>query len=167
MTYMICLDDHRSFTGELKKRFPDNSRYDVKSFITSEEFIDHLRKQKENSSCKITIIGVSETTDDYRRTRKIVKEVKAIDQNTGIILLGPEDRMEALKKNVIGIIDAYIPKNSSAILRIHNITKRLISEYKINKYKIRRNISLYVLFVFLFLAAIIVLVAYFRFPHFF
>ena len=96
-----------------------------------------------------------------------MKEVKAIDQNTGIILLGPEDRMEALKKNVMGIIDAYIPKNSSAILRIHNITKRLISEYKINKYKIRRNISLYVLFVFLFLAAIIVLVAYFRFPHFF
>ncbi len=167
MTYLICLDDHRSFTGELKKRFPDSSRYNVKSFITSDEFIDHLRKQKENSSCKITIIGVSEANDDYKRTREIVKEVKTIDQNTGIILLAPEDKLEALKKNVRGIIDAYIPKNSSAILRIHNITKRLISEYKINKYKKRRNISLYVLFVFLFLASIIVLLAYFRFPYYF
>jgi hypothetical protein len=64
-------------------------------------------------------------------------------------------------------IDAYIPKNSNAILRIHNTVKKLISVHNILIFRKRRNLSLYVLLVFLLLAGILIIITRFRFPEYF
>jgi len=166
MTYLICYDDHRTFTEDVKKRFSDTSRYVVVSFHTKQDFLEHLRKEADNSSCKVAIIGVPDAVEQFETIDGLTQEIKKTDQKTGIILLVPGDKMDELKKTLKFNIDAYIPRNSNSILRIHNTVKKLFSEHNITIYRKKRNFSLYVLLIFLILTAILVIVAYFRFPEY-
>jgi hypothetical protein len=94
-------------------------------------------------------------------------EIKKIDPGTGLILLGPSDKMEVIKKTLKFNIDAYIPKNTNSILRIHNTVKKLISEHSIGIFRKKRNLSFYVLLGFLLISVILVIIAWFRFPQYF
>ncbi|MCJ7447773.1 MAG: hypothetical protein MUO72_08775 [Bacteroidales bacterium] len=167
MTHLLCYDDHRSFTEDVRKRFADTSRYQVISFLTHQDFIAHCEKEKENNACKVAIIGVPDAPDQFETIEKLTADIKKIDIKTGLILLAPTDKMDELKKIVRFNIDAYIPKNSNSILRVHNTVKKLISEHNISIFRNRRNISLYFLLAFLLLAAILILIARFRFPGYF
>jgi hypothetical protein len=64
-------------------------------------------------------------------------------------------------------IDAYIPKNGNAILRIHNAVKKLMSENGITIFRKRSNLSVYFLVGFFILTVISIIVAWFRFPEYF
>ena len=167
MTYLICYDDHRTFTEDIRKRFSDTTRYTVESFHSQQEFIDHCRKETETKSCKVAIIGVPDAAEQFAMVEKLTTEVKKSDPETGLILLIPGDKMEGLKKVVRSNIDAYIPRNANAILRIHNTVKKFISEHNIAIYRKRRNFSLYVLLAFLILSALLILIAYIRLPEYF
>lgn len=166
-THLYCYDDHRGFTEDVRKRFTDSSRYTVLSFQTREEFIHKLEEEKENNFCKIAILGLHDTKEQFEMIDHLTTDIKKIDQRTGLILLGPADKMEEIKKTVKYNIDIYIPKNANTILRIHNTVKKLISEHSIGVFKIRRNISLYVLLAFVVLSALLILISYFRFPQYF
>ena len=85
MTHLICYDDHRSFTEDVRKRFADSSRYRVASFHTQQEFVEHCRKETENKSCKVAIIGVPDASEQFEMVEKLTAEVKKSDQKTGII----------------------------------------------------------------------------------
>src|ERR1035437_9630824 len=98
---------------------------------------------------------------------QLTMEIKRIDSKTGLILLGPPDKMDEIKKSVKFNIDAYIPKNTNSILRIHNAVKRLISQHSIGIFKRRRNLSLYILLTFLLVSALFLLFAFFRLPQYF
>ncbi len=167
MTYLVCFDDHRSFTDDIRKRFSDNARYKVVSFITQNEFIEHLRREKENKSCKVAIIGVPDTVENFDLIEKLTMEIKKADQLTGIILLINGEKMELLKKAVRANIDAYIPRNSNSILRIHNTVKRFISEHNILTFTKKRNLALYALLGFILLSALILLLSFFKAPQYF
>jgi hypothetical protein len=167
MTHLLCYDDHRSFTEDVKKRFTDTSRYQVDSFLTFQDFIARCEREKENNSCKVAIIGVPDAPDQFEMIEKFTADIRKTDSRTGLILLGPPDKMEELKKIVRFNIDAYIPKNSNAILRIHNTVKKLISVHNILIFRKRRNLSLYVLLVFLLLSGILIIITRFRFPEYF
>ncbi|OFY60238.1 MAG: hypothetical protein A2V50_03860 [Bacteroidetes bacterium RBG_19FT_COMBO_42_10] len=167
MTYLICYDDHRNFTEDVKKRFSDTSRYVVVSFHTKQDFLSHFRKEAENSSCKVAIIGVPDAREQFESVDELTLEIKKTDPTTGLILLVPPDKMDDLKKTVRFNIDAYIPRNTNSILRIHNTVKKLFSEHNIGIFRKKRNFSLYVLLVFLLLTAILIIVAFFRFPEYF
>lgn len=166
-TYIFCFDDHRAFSEDVKKRFSDTSRYSVVSFPTREELIDHLGKVRENNFCKIAILGLHDNKEQISMIDRMTIEIKKIDNRTGLILVGPPDKMEDIKKAVKYNIDAFIPKNANSILRIHNTVKKLISEHNIGVFKKRRNISLYSLFIFIFMSALLTLLAYFKFPQYF
>jgi DNA-binding NarL/FixJ family response regulator len=166
-THLFCYDDHRGFTDDIRKRFPDASRYIVVSFQTRQEFIDHLEETRDHRFCKIAILGMHETKEQFEMIDKLTREIKRIDPATGLILLGPQEKMEEIRKTVRFNIDAYIPKNANAVLRIHNSVKKLISEHSISIFRKRRNISLYTLFAFLLISAILLLIVYFRFPEYF
>jgi DNA-binding NarL/FixJ family response regulator len=167
MTYLICYDDHRSFTEDIRKRFSDTSRYTVTSFHTQQEFKDHCSGQMENRSCKVAIIGVPDAKEQFEMIEEMTMEIKRFDPKTGLVLLVPVDKMDDLRKTVMFNIDAYIPKNTNTILRVHNAVKKLISEHSMAIYKRRRNFSLYVLLAFLVLAAVLCLAAYFKMPEYF
>jgi DNA-binding NarL/FixJ family response regulator len=166
-THIFCYDDHRGFSEDVRKKFNDTSRYNVVSFQTREEFINRIEHEKEHSYCKIAILSLHDTVEQFEMIDQLTMEIKRIDPGTGLILVGPPDKMELIKKTVKFNIDAYIPKNGNAILRIHNAVKKLISENGIKIFRKRSNISFYFMMGFLLLAVISIIVAYFRFPEYF
>jgi hypothetical protein len=136
LTYLICFDDHRTFTGD-------------------------------KSSCKVGIIGVPDNREQFETIGTLAQEIKKIDPGSGILLLVSVDRMDDLKKAVRYNIDAYIPRNTNTILRIHNTVKKLISEHSISVFRKKRNFSLYVLLAFLILCGLLILIAYLKLPQYF
>jgi hypothetical protein len=166
-THIFCYDDHRGFSDEVKKKFSDLARYNVESFQTREDFIARIEQEKESKACRIAILGLHEAPEQFEFIDHLTQDIKRINRRIGLILLGPQDRIEDIKKSVKFNIDAYIPKNSNSILRIHNVVKKLISENGISIFRRRSLISIYVLVGFLLLSVIALIVAYFRFPQYF
>jgi DNA-binding NarL/FixJ family response regulator len=166
-THLFCYDDHRGFSEDVRKRFTDLSRYTVISFQTREEFIKHLEEEKEHNFCKVAILGLHDTKEQFEMIDQLTMEIKKIDPLTGLILLGPPDKMEAIKKSVKFNIDAYIPKNANSILRIHNTVKKLISEHSMGIFRQRRNFSIYILLGFILLSIVTIIIAWLRLPQYF
>jgi len=166
-THLYCYDDHRGFSEDVRKRFTDTDRYTVLSFQTPEEFIGHIIAEKDQNFCKVAILGLHETKEQFEIIDKLTVEIKKIDYRTGLILLGPADKMEEIKKSVKFNIDAYIPKNGNSILRIHNTVKKLISEHSIGIFRKKRNFSFYILLTFLGLSIVLILIALFKLPQYF
>jgi DNA-binding NarL/FixJ family response regulator len=167
LTTLLCYDDHRTFTEDVRKRFSDTTQYEVVSFHTKQELLNQCNKESDNSSCKVAIIGVPDTQEQFQAIDEMTMEIKRIDPRTGLILLVQGDKMEDLKKVVRFNVDAYIPRNANTILRLHNAVKKIISEHSIAIFKKRRNLSLWFLFGFLILSALAVLIAYLRYPKYF
>jgi DNA-binding NarL/FixJ family response regulator len=166
-THLFCYDDHRGFTEDVRKRFTDLSRYTVVSFQTREEFIRCLEAEKEHNYCKVAILGLHDTKDQFDMIDQLTVEIKKIDPTTGLILLGPPDKMELIRKTIKFNIDAYIPKNTNSILRIHNTVKKLISEHSIRIFRKKSNISIYILLGFILLSILLVAIAFFKLPQYF
>jgi DNA-binding NarL/FixJ family response regulator len=166
-TYIFCYDDHRGFSEDIKKRFTDAARYSVKSFQTGEDFIADFEAESKNKSCKVAILSVHDNAEQLEKVDKLTVEIKKIDLLTGLILVGTADKMEEIRKTMKFNIDAYIPRNSNSILRIHNIVKKLISEHNIRNFRKKRNLSIYLLLAFLAMSGLLILVSYFRLPHYF
>ena len=166
-THLYCYDDHRGFSEDVRKRFTDLSRYTVCSFPTREEFINQLEADKEHNFCKIAILGLHDTVEQFEMIEHLTLDIKKIDQRTGLILLGPPDKMDAIKKVLKFNIDAYIPRNDNSILRIHNTVKKLISEHSLGIFRKKSNYSIYVLLGFLLLSVILLVLAFFRLPQYF
>lgn len=167
MTYLICYDDHRNFSEDIRKRFTDASRYQVESFHNAEDFMNSIRREKPKNSCKVAIIGVPDAKDQFEMIEKLTMDVKRADPSTGLVLLIPPDKMDDLKKAVRFNIDAYVPRNDNSILRIHNAVKKHISEQSILIFRRRRNFSLYILLGFIVLTILLILVTRFRLPQYF
>jgi len=167
LTYLICFDDHRTFTEDVRKRFSDNTRYEVVSFTSQNDFIENFRKERDKNDCKVAIIGVPDNKDQYESVGNLGMEIKRSDPESGIILLAAPDKIDDLKKAVRYNIDSYIPRNANTILRLHNTVKKLISEHSITVFRRKRNFSLYVLLGFLVAAGILILIAWLKFPQYF
>jgi DNA-binding NarL/FixJ family response regulator len=166
-THLYCYDDHRAFTEEIMKKFPDVSRYTVLPFVTREDLLKRLELEKEHNFCKMAIIGMRDSKEQYEDTDHLTIEIKRIDPRTGILLLCPPDKIEEVRKTVRYNIDAYVPQNTNFILRVHNAVKKLISEQNIIIYRKRRNYSVVILVSFIILSACALLFAYFEFPEIF
>jgi len=166
-THIICYDDHRGLPEEVNKRFTDNSRYEIQSFQTKEGILDYFAKVKGYYFCKIAILGLHEDKEQYSLIEELTSEIKKTDKDTRLILIGPPDRMEEIKKAVKNNIEAYIPRNSNMILRIHNTVKKIMSEHSIGVFKRRRNLSLVALLTFLLISLLTIIISYFRLPQYF
>jgi AmiR/NasT family two-component response regulator len=162
-TYLYCLDGHMNFTGDIRKRFSDNTRYLVSSVASQEEFIELLEKEKENRYCKIALIFVHEPEDRLESIEKLAVVVKSIDKKTGLVLLIPGEKTEAVKKAVRFNIDAYIPEGINTMLRVHNAVKKIMSEYNLMRLRKLRNLSLLILFIVVLISSIILLAVYMKF----
>jgi DNA-binding NarL/FixJ family response regulator len=167
MTYLICYDDHRNFTEDIKKRFSDISRYQVVSFHNKQDLLSFCTKEAENNSCKVAVIGVPDAREQFGSVDELTQEIKNADPRTGLIMLVPPDKMDDLKKSVKFNIDAYIPRNANSVLRIHNTVKKLFSEYNISIFRRKRNLSIYILLIFVILAVILLIAARLKFPEYF
>ena len=167
ITHLFCFDDHRTFSEEIRNRFSDTSKYKVLSFSLQHELLKHLDVEKEHDFCKVVILALHETKEQYEMADHLTREIIKTDPATGLILLCPVDKTDEIKRLVKFNIDAYIPRNDNAILRTHNAVKKLISEHSLEIFRKRRNFSIYFLLAFLCLSAILILVARLKMPIYF
>ena len=165
--YLICYDDHRGFTEDVRKKFDDQARYVVISFQTRKEFIDYIFEKKDPKFCKVAILGVHEYKEQIEMISKFTMEIKSIDAGVGLILLVVSEMLEEVKKSVKFNIDAFIPKNANAIPRIHNVVKKLSSEHTIGIFRRKMNFSVCFLFAFLLLSVLIIIISFFFLPEYF
>ncbi len=166
-TFIFCLDEHRSFSEDIRKRFSDPAKYKIFSSVSHIEFLRNFNNEKEHRNCKVAILTIYDGKEQHLLIENLTKEIKKTDPATGLILVYPAEKSEAIKKAIVFNIDAYIPKNDNSILRLHNAVKKLISEHNLVIYRKRRNFSVYVLLAFLFLAGIVILLAYLKLPVYF
>jgi response regulator RpfG family c-di-GMP phosphodiesterase len=166
-TYIYCYDEHRSFSEEVKKRFDDQTRYAVFSFHNIDDFMKSFVAEREHGFCKVAIIALLDIRENHKTTEQLVSEIKSVDRSTGILLLGSPDKIDEIKKVIRSNIDSYIPLNSNQLLRIHNTIKKLISEHSLHVYRKKRNFSIYFLLAYLAIAALLTVIACFRFPQYF
>jgi hypothetical protein len=166
-TYLFCFDDHRNFSEDVKKRFSDPSKYIVMIFHNMDDFLNQLIKEKEHNFCKVAILGLQDTKENFDIINNLTIEIKKIDRSNGIILLGPSDKMDEIKKTIRSNIDSYIPRNANQILRINNTVKKIISEHSLLIYRKRRNFSFYFLLFSIVAAILLVVLALFKLPDYF
>ncbi len=167
-TYLYCFDDHRNFSEDVKKKFFDRERYNVSSFQAAEELLNHLRETREHHNlCKIAILSINDNEDHLRMIGEIIDKIKETDKKIGLILLCTAGRTDEIRNKIKHHIDAVIPNNTNAILRIHNTVKNMISESTVEKYRIRRNVSFYILAGSVVLSLIIALYAYLKYSWYF
>ena len=166
-TYIFCFDDHRNFSDDVKKRFSDAARYIVTVAHNRDEFLKLFVARKDETFCKVAIIGLHDSKENYEMAEHLINYIKKTDISTGIILLAPPDKIEEVKKTVRVNVDSYIPMNANTVLRIHNTVKKLISEHSLLIFRKKRNFSFYILMIFLALSVVFAVVAWFRLPMFF
>ena len=167
MTYLVCYDDHRSFTEDIRKRFSDPARYQVESYHNVQDFMDRCRKDEDKSTCKVAIIGVPDAKEQFEMVAGMTLDIKKADPATGLVLIVAPDKMDEIRKAVRFNIDAYIPRSSNTILRLHNAVKKLISEQNIVIFRRKRNFALFVLLGFVLLSALLILIAWLKLPQYF
>ncbi len=164
-TYLYCFDNHRTFTEEIKKKFNDHSRYVIHSFQMGDDPGKFIKIKGE--SCKVAIIGVQDSREQTELTDHLTNALKKNDPFFGIILLCPPDKIEEIKKDIKFNIDAYILQNRNFVPRVHNVVKKIFSEYSIRIHKKRRNRSLLVVSGFIIFCLALLIIASIRFPGFF
>lgn len=165
--YLFCLDEHRNFPEDIKKRFSDNSKYRIIQSSSHMDFLRRFHEEKEHRNCKVAILSIYEAQEQSLLTENLTREIKKTDPGTGVVLVYPADKTEVIKKSIKFNIDAFIPRNDNTVLRLHNAVKKLISEYNLEIYRRRRNLSLYFLLGFLILAAVMMVVTYIKYPVYF
>jgi hypothetical protein len=157
---LFCLDESRSFTEDIKKRFSDASKYRVLSFSSGQDFLSGLAEEKAGGCCKVAVIVINEIKEDGSYIESFTREAHKISAEMGLILVFPPEKAEEIKKAVKFNIDAYIPRNSNSILRLHNVVKKLISKHNLEIYRKRRNLSLWLLLAFVLISAVIILATF-------
>ena len=165
--HLFCLDEHRTFSEDVRKRFADTSKYRVISTSSQHEFLKTLENEKEHRFCKVAVITIYEAKEQGLIIENLAKTVKKTDPSVWLILVYPVEKGEEIKKTVKFNIDAFIPRNDNAIIRLHNTVKRLIGWHNLEISRKRRNLSLFFLLAISVLAAILLLVAYLKYPLFF
>lgn len=160
LTYLFCLDEQKTITEEVKKRFSDPLKYKVLAFSNQKDLLDTLQGVKSGRFCRVAVMATGEITEEGSKIESLAREIRNLSPETGFILVHPPDKGEEVKKAVKFNVDEYIPWNNNSILRLHNVVKRLISRHNLGYYRKRRNLSLWMLIAFAVISAIIILVAY-------
>jgi len=166
-THIFCLDDHRAFGEEIKKRFSDATKYNVTVSHNEDDFLRLFFAEKSKKICKVIIIGIHDSRDNYQITENLISRIKSTNPETGILLVVNPEKMDEAAKKLRFNVDLFVPRNSNMILRVHNAVKKHISEHNLRIYRKRRNISLMVLAVFLAISLIILFIARLKFPEYF
>lgn len=166
-THIFCLDDHRTYSEEIRKRFSDPARYVVSVSSNESDLFSAFTREKSRKTCKVVILGLHDSKENYQGIESFVDRIKKYEPDTGILLVMSPERMNDARKQFRFNIDGFIPRNSNTVLRVHNAVKKHISEHNLRIFRKRRNISLLVLAVFLTVSLLILIFAEIKFPHYF
>ncbi len=166
-TYLFCLDDKRSYSVEVKRRFNDASRYMVFVSQSRNELLNLVKEYIPRKGYKIAILPYYNLPDMSEPVQALAKEIQRISQGLSIVLLVHGDSPEETVQK--SGIEAYswVPASNNSILRIHNSVKKLISEKSLEVRTRRRKFAFRLFLAVLLVSLFGVVAAYLRFPQYF
>ncbi|HOW40569.1 MAG TPA: hypothetical protein PL123_08500 [Bacteroidales bacterium] len=141
-THIICYDDFRWFSEDIKNNFGP-AEYTVSTFMNVDEFMQCLEKEKDPDFCRIAVLGAHDTTENFVMIGRLASEIKALNNSTGVVVIGTADKIEEIKKVIPAEGYFCMPKNSNMALRLLNIVKKHEGEYESIIYKRKRNSAVY------------------------
>lgn len=166
-TYLFCLDDKRSYSVEVKRRFNDTSRYMVFVSQSRNELLKLVKEYILRKGYKIAILPYYNIPDLSEPIQVLASEIQRISQGLSIVLLvHGESPEETVQKSGISAY-SWVPASDNSILRIHNSVKKLISEKSLEVRTRRRNFSFRLMIVIVLISIIGIVAAYLRLPQYF
>jgi hypothetical protein len=166
-TYLFCLDDKRSYSVEVKRRFNDASRYMVFVSQSRNELLNLVKEYIPRIGYKIAILPYYNLPEFSEPVQALAKEIQRISQGLSIVLLVHGDSPEeSVQKSGIEAY-SWVPASNNSILRIHNSVKKLISEKSLEVRTRRRKFALWLFIAVLMISLIGIVAAYLRFPQYF
>ena len=166
-THIVCLDDHKTFSEDVRKRFSDAAKYIVQITHNREDLMKALKNGSEPDIFSIVIMGLSDSKESIEYTESIISEINEYYPETAVLLITPQDKTEDIRNNLKANVDSFIARNANAILRIHNSVKKLVSEHNLLLYTRRKNLSTIILITFIAASLLFLLIARFIIPSYF
>ena len=166
-THIVCLDDHKTFSEEVRNRFSDAEKYVVKITHNREDLMRALNNGKETDIFSIVIMGLSDSRENIEYTDSIISDIKEYNPETAILLITPQDKTEDIRNSMKSKADTFIPRNTNTILRIHNSVKKLVSEHNLLLYTRRKKLSTIILVTFIAASLLFLLLSRFLMPGYF
>jgi len=166
-THIICLDDHKTFSEDVRNRFSDTAKYIVQVTHNREDLMKAIINGNGPDVFSIIIMGLADSKENIEYSASIISEIKRYNPETAILLITPQDKTEDIRNNLKAYVDSYIARNANTILRIHNTVKKLVSEHNLHFYTRRRKLSAIILISFLAASLLFLLAARFLVPGYF
>ncbi len=166
-THIVCLDDHKTFSEDVRNRFSDATKYVVEVTHNREDLINALKKGNVPDIFSIAIVGLFDSKENIEYIESIISEIKEHNPETAILLVTPQDKTDDIRNNLKANVDSFIARNTNTTLRIHNTVKKLVSEHNLLLYTRRKNLSTTILITFIAASLLLLLIARFLLPGYF
>ena len=106
-THIVCLDDHKTFSEEVRNRFSDAEKYIVKITHNREDLMRALNNGKETDIFRIVIMGLSDSRENIEYTDSIISDIKEYNPETAILLITPQDKTEDIRNSMKSKADTF------------------------------------------------------------
>jgi hypothetical protein len=166
-TYLFCLDEKKSYSVEVRRRFNDATRYEVLVSQSRHELLNLVKQYRQARGLKVALLPFADTSDQNEPVKTIAAEIEMVVPDIVIILLvSGEVPEELVAKSGINAY-SWVPATNNSVLRIHNSVKKLISEENLTRKIKRKKRVLGVLMASVIAVLLLLLYSRFRFPQYF
>lgn len=142
---LFCLDDHRSFSDEIRKKFADDHRFQIYSTNNKEEYIKTLSLQQSKLSVIVPIAAIHNNREQIESLNQVFRDPRLEKFFQSVILLVPPEKYEELCLETTIPAYSFIPRNTNFMLRLNNTIKKMVSEHNLITQKYARNVFLWIL----------------------
>jgi len=169
LTYIYLVDNLMSSVDDIKDKFRNELKYQVKHFPTPEALIIDLENNRTpKNRTRVTVFIEGESNSNQAAViHHFVDRIKSVDPMINIIALAEKKDEGFERKLSLPASFVLVQKNPNAVLRITNHIMGIISQENLErKYNYARR-SVQFLLLFVLVAALFTVLAYFIVPEYF
>jgi DNA-binding NtrC family response regulator len=156
---IYIVDDDSLLLRIMKHKFETSTKYQLYTFETGEEFLDHFIKNPptKKNICIVLLDYYLKNNEnpDARDGIEILKYIKEINPAVHVIMHSGDSNVELAEKSMSLGARTFIKKNENSFLRFHNQIKAIISDYLIEQKKKNSKITQYIFGTILILVLIL------------
>lgn len=158
---IYIVDDDKLTLKILSTKFSSTSKYNVKTFLNGEDFLEHFIKlpNTKKTIC-LLVLDYQLSTKENKEARngiEILKFVKEINPNVHVVIHSSNNDVEVASKAIELGARTFIKKNENSFLRINNQLKSIISEFVLEKKRTNSKTTQLIFGGLLFLFTLLIL----------
>jgi DNA-binding NtrC family response regulator len=124
---IFLVDDDKLFLKSLEIEFIQQGDYNVRTFATGEQCIEHLSEQPDVIILDYHLDGIEENAMNGIDT---LEKIKAIDVNIPVVMLSSQDKIEIAVNCMHKKASDYIVKSETAFMRLQKVISSILSKKK-------------------------------------